>query len=296
MKENEKESFFSKLDEISDFSNSNNSSKFEFSNFRIKNKLILPNPFNQLITAWKIFIRNWQHLVLLTVIPMILVVILGFFFFFLNWITFIPFDQIESHTNDYTVEILGLVFLVSNSFFSNIPLVIFLTVVFLFFSLIVYLIISVAQLIVLKNDGRKIDLVLIIKQSFAYILKYFIFMILYSTCLLIGLLFLVIPGIIFMVWFGLGYLAVVFDDCKPIEAFKRSKELVKGYWWDIFIRFVFFAIFSFLVALLILLLRIILKTDYVAIISNLISLVMTPLSVAYFTVIYQDLKLIKENK
>lgn len=288
MKQKKKSDSFSESNELS------GSSLFANSSPRV-GRQTMPDPFDQLKTAWKVFVRNWQQLILLTLIPMILTALLAILSFFMKWITYVPFDQIEAHASDYTVDLLGFVFLVSPSVFSNIPLAVSLTLLFTVLGTVVYLITSVAQLIVLKNDGKGLDFSSAINQSFTYLWKYFVFMILYSLVLVVGLILLVIPGIIFLIWFGLGYLAIVFDDYKTIEAFKRSKELVKGYWWAIFGRFVFWSLFSLLIGFLIFLLRIISGSDYVAIISNLVSLVITPLSVAYFAVVYQDIKSIKEK-
>ncbi|MBU0478607.1 DUF4339 domain-containing protein [bacterium] len=46
-----------------------------------------------------------------------------------------------------------------------------------------------------------------------------------------GLLLLIIPGIIFAVWFSLaGYVRII-EGIGGIAALKRSKQLVKGNWW-----------------------------------------------------------------
>ncbi|MFC1522810.1 hypothetical protein ACFL6Y_10420 [Elusimicrobiota bacterium] len=70
----------------------------------------------------------------------------------------------------------------------------------------------------------------------------------------VGTMLLVIPGIYLAVRFSFGPLLLVIDKLKPIEAFKRSSALVKGYWWAIFGRYflVFVLIFvgSFVLSLL----------------------------------------------
>lgn len=255
----------------------------------------LPDPVDQLRTAWKVFVRNWQQLTLLSLIPMFLTAVLAILLFFMGWITYVPFESIASHEQGYTIDLLGFVFLIAPSAFSNLPLAIILGLFFFLLGTIVYLLTSVAQIVVLKNDGKRKLFPSLIKETVPYLLKYFLFLVLYSLILLIGLVLLVVPGIIFMIWFGLGYLAVVFDDCGPIEALKKSKELVRDYWWAVLGRFVFWAVFSFLIGSLLLLIRAVSGSDYVAILSNLVSLVMSPLSVAYFAVVYQDIKTVKEK-
>ncbi len=60
------------------------------------------------------------------------------------------------------------------------------------------------------------------------------FFILYALAVSIGYVLLIIPGIIFMVWFSLGAFVIVDEKKGIIDAFKRSKELVKGRFWEIF--------------------------------------------------------------
>lgn len=274
-------------------SSSNPSSIDDFSSRIKKNYTPLPDPFNQLKVAWRVFVENWQQLVLLTLIPMILTSLLAILSFFMKWISYVPFDQIEMHAKDHTIDLLGFVFLISPSIFSNFSLMIFFALLFSILGGIVYLITLIAQFIILKNNDKKLDFGFIINQSIFYLWRYLIFMFLHFLILVSGLILFIIPGIIFSIWFSFGYLVIIFDDYKPIEAFKKSKELVDGYWWAIFGRFIFWLAFSLFISLLIFLLRIISGTDYVAIISNLVSLIITPLSIVYFVVIYQDIKAVK---
>ncbi|MEK7680889.1 MAG: hypothetical protein AAB348_02505 [Patescibacteria group bacterium] len=60
--------------------------------------------------------------------------------------------------------------------------------------------------------------------------------ILASLIVLGGTILLVIPGIIFSLWYGFAFYAVVFEDKKGFNALKASKELVVGRWWAIFWR------------------------------------------------------------
>jgi hypothetical protein len=49
-----------------------------------------------------------------------------------------------------------------------------------------------------------------------------------------GMILLIIPGIIFSVWFAFVFYAVVLDNKKTTEAMKASKALVSGRWWSVF--------------------------------------------------------------
>lgn len=60
------------------------------------------------------------------------------------------------------------------------------------------------------------------------------FFILYALAVSVGYVFFVIPGIIFMIWFSMGAFVIVDEKLGVIDAFKRSKELAKGRFWEIF--------------------------------------------------------------
>lgn len=51
-----------------------------------------------------------------------------------------------------------------------------------------------------------------------------------------GFMLLIVPGIIFSVWFSFGIYILVAEDIKGWAALKKSKELVKGKWWGVFWR------------------------------------------------------------
>jgi len=65
-----------------------------------------------------------------------------------------------------------------------------------------------------------------------------------------GLLLLIIPGIIFSVWFAFTLYSVVLDGQKDTAALRFSKNLVAGRWWGVFWRIllpsIFFLIISWL--------------------------------------------------
>ncbi|HLD60897.1 MAG TPA: hypothetical protein VJA27_02075 [Patescibacteria group bacterium] len=51
-----------------------------------------------------------------------------------------------------------------------------------------------------------------------------------------GTLLLVVPGIIFGVWYSFANYAVTLDEKKGMEALRFSKQLVSGRWWAILFR------------------------------------------------------------
>lgn len=75
-----------------------------------------------------------------------------------------------------------------------------------------------------------------LKLSAPLIVPVIIASLLAGLAILGGLIMLVIPGIIFALWFTFTTYAVIVDNKKTVEALKFSKSLVKGRWWGVFWR------------------------------------------------------------
>jgi len=131
----------------------------------------------------------------------------------------------------------------------------------------------------------------------------------YGLLALIGLVLLIIPGIIFGVYYCFAIYAALFENHKFEGSFGRSRELVRGYWWAVFGRFlaggalvyIAYVIIGGLYAGLIWLIAFALhfqsSKDLFTLMYNLLSvfvgLAVGPLSVIYTYKIYQSLKEIK---
>ncbi len=123
-----------------------------------------------------------------------------------------------------------------------------------------------------------------------------------------GALLLIIPGIIFSIWFAFVIYAVAIDTKKPIDAMRASKSLVVGRWFPVFWRFVAPGIlFGILVFAAEGSLGFILGklgsgispeqtgiymgvTILFGLVSSALSLFLTPLTTAAPTILYQELK------
>jgi len=57
---------------------------------------------------------------------------------------------------------------------------------------------------------------------------------LYALIIFSGLVFLVIPGIIFSIWFGFAPFILAREDVRGVDALLKSKEYVKGNWSRVF--------------------------------------------------------------
>jgi len=54
-----------------------------------------------------------------------------------------------------------------------------------------------------------------------------------------GMILLIIPGIIFMLWFAFSYASVTIDNTNVMDGMHKSKALVDGRWWKVLWRLFF---------------------------------------------------------
>lgn len=93
--------------------------------------------------------------------------------------------------------------------------------------------------------GGTINLGIIVSQSWKRITKLIITNLLMIVFILIGLVLLVIPGLVFAVWYYFAPIIAVIEDPK-IDALKTSKNLVQGIFWPVTGRIVIFSAIAIL--------------------------------------------------
>jgi len=261
----------------------------------VKTKPIMTDALSQLKNAWEIFKKNWQQLIALNLIPIFLSIIVIILGFLLKWINFVSFKEVlamtaVNSTNVFSVYGLNFKFVAAASLgwwqflLMGIGFVVFI---------IISLLISVGQLIVLKHDGEKLSWSDLFKKSWPYMLKYFLAGLLYGILVMIGFVLLIIPGVLFAIWYGFIYLGVVFDELGVMASLKNSKELVKGHWWAVMGRLVLWGVIVLGINIIFAIILYSSKNDIINILYNLITLVVGPFSVIYYMVVYKDLKKIK---
>lgn len=110
-----------------------------------------------------------------------------------------------------------------------------------------------------------------------------------------GLFMLIIPGLIFLIWFGFVLYIFVLDGEKGMNAMLKSKAYVNGYWWPIVGRGLLLILVVFLIALVFgsLGALVSLNEAWLQFTSDLVTLVIAPFSLIYFYLLYQNLKSLK---
>lgn len=106
-----------------------------------------------------------------------------------------------------------------------------------------------------------------------------------------GYLLFVVPGIIFAVWFSLALYIVIAEGLGGMNAILKSKEYVRGYWWEVFWRFIFIGLVIIGINIAVMLLGLV-----IPVLPNLLMIFLTPLTVIYTFLVYKNLKAIKEAK
>lgn len=112
-------------------------------------------------------------------------------------------------------------------------------------------------------------------------------------------LLLIIPGIIFAVYYSLVEYPVLFEGSSPHKALGRSRQLVKGYWWAVVGRSVFIGILFVIVAIIFWLAGTVFEdggrgASIWQLMQNIVFSFFGPLAVIYEYSIYKELKAIKD--
>jgi hypothetical protein len=95
-----------------------------------------------------------------------------------------------------------------------------------------------------------------------------------------GFLLVVIPGIIFSVWFFFSQFILAREDERGMNALLKSKEYVKGYSFDVFLRMFIIWIISAVIG-------------SIPFIGWILSLFFVPFAMIFSFLIYEDLKAVK---
>jgi hypothetical protein len=160
------------------------------------------------------------------------------------------------------------------------------------FSLIVAFIQMFAQLALIYaiQDPQK---VIGIKDSYKRALAKFIPFVwtslLVAIIVLGGFILLIIPGIIFTLWFSFYGFIFVEEDLKGTKAIFKSKEYVQGRMGDIFLRFIF-------IVFLLLVIPIIFSFVLGKLASPIISFFASPLAMIYCFLVYKKTKELKSRE
>ena len=154
--------------------------------------------------------------------------------------------------------------------------------------------------LLLKNNYEG-DEKAIYKSTEAYFWPYLGLALLTAVFVLLWSLLLIIPGIIYGIFYSFSVFAFFFEDKRGRAAMRRSTDLITGYWWPVFGRLAFIAFVVWLFTVIVSLPMYYVAIDSVfyqiwSIVVQVISFLVGPIVLIYDYHIYRDLVNIKDKK
>jgi len=153
---------------------------------------------------------------------------------------------------------------------------------------------SVSLLYAIKEREEKIGIVESFRKGWHKIISFVWISILAGFITLGGFLLFIIPGIIFAIWFAFPIYVLVSEDLRGMNALFRSKQLVSGKWGSVALRLFTIGVIALVIYSVIFFpLSFFVGKKAADIVGSIISLFLTPFSVTFTFLIYEDLKKFK---
>lgn len=106
-----------------------------------------------------------------------------------------------------------------------------------------------------------------------------------------GTILLIVPGIIFAIWYCFSTWVLVEEDLRGMNALAKSKQYVKGRWGMVFAKLAFIGVVVFIASVLINVIFKIINLDGLNIVGQAVtSFVLTPVALIYFYLLFKELK------
>lgn len=161
-----------------------------------------------------------------------------------------------------------------------------------------------AAIVAIRDRKERVTVIDAFRRAMPAIPRVAVAVILQTLAVLGGFMLLIIPGIIFAIWFSLTVYVVVVEGVSAGAALSRSKQLVTDNWWDVFLRFlamglVFFVAYMLPFGLLMAMGAVAGEAAgfVFALLSNvvqtIVGILLTPYLIIYSYLVYLDLRRLK---
>jgi len=168
--------------------------------------------------------------------------------------------------------------------FILLPFVVLIVAAYVILMIVISIWSSLSLLYAIKEREQKIGIKEAFNKSWPKVLSYWWISIISGFIIIGGYLLFIIPGIILAIWFSLAAYVLVSEDRTGMIALFRSRQLIKGYWWKVFWRFLVMGIIISLITFV---------AGFIPFIKNIIYLLTTPFSIIFSFLIYENLKKLK---
>ncbi|HSR88769.1 MAG TPA: hypothetical protein VLK22_00005 [Candidatus Udaeobacter sp.] len=237
---------------------------------------MLKSPTEIIVDSWNLYKKNWRGFlpfIIMLFLPTLILSAIG------------------------TISLYLSVYLPSAALFSNIIIMLVFAASMVF---AIWVTTALARTILDSLVGNQIKWKETFSTSSALIWPVILVSLLITLSVIGGTLLLIIPGIIFAVWYTFASYAVILDGAKGLNALRASKALVVGRWWAVagrilFIALVFGVLNAALTYPLIFLIKMIplptfIQSASAAILSVVINSFTAPLSAGATIILYQSAK------
>jgi hypothetical protein len=163
------------------------------------------------------------------------------------------------------------------------------------FFLIVSFLANIGAMLLVRENKPNFKMMEALKMSKKYGWKFLGVVLLTTLFVLLGFVVLIIPGIIIATYLSFVSWVVVNENLGGMAALKRSKELIKGYWWSVFGRQLLVGVVIWIVFAIPALFITAETTseDVYDLVTQIASWALTPFSLAFAYYMYKDLLKIK---
>lgn len=177
----------------------------------------------------------------------------------------------------------------------NLPILI-ITLVSVFVAVgIVSLWSQLALIYAIKDYSENIGIIKSYRRAAEKLLS-FLWMSIISAFIIIGGAFLlIVPGILFAIWFSLAVFILVGENLKGMDALLKSREYIRGRFRSVFSRLIYIGLISFLISSPIFFFRFMDLPLLESVVKIIISLVVGPLSMIYYFLVYKNLRVLKKE-
>lgn len=156
---------------------------------------------------------------------------------------------------------------------------------------------QIGMYFILKNPKMEIKELFISTKTLFW--KFLGLSLLTGILIFLWTLLLIIPGIIFGVFYCFASYLLIFEDVKGLNAIKRSKALVTGYWWAVFGRIMFVILAAMLVSFVLSIPFVFLSKgsamfNIYSLLQNIVWTVITPIFMVFTYLMYKNLRRIKD--
>ncbi len=147
------------------------------------------------------------------------------------------------------------------------------------------------------KDEESIGIIEAYRRGWHKIIPYLLMVLLSAVIIFSGTLLLVVPGIIFAIWFSLAVFVLAFENLNGKDALLMSREYVRGKWWYAFWRLSFIVGLSMIASLLIsIIFQVLSFIPGKEIVARFVTeATLMPLTTIYLYLVYKNLKSLKEK-